>query len=112
MKITAVIIFQFITFLVLLLLAGLFFIFWGEIVVTLAVLGLAIVYLVIQTKNPFHLFDGEERKAIAGRLASIWTTIFVMLYFCLMNTPYGRIWLYLMWVPITLLLLWIMVVGR
>jgi len=112
MKITVLGLIQFMTFIAFLVLAGLFFIVRKDFVFALAVLGLAVIYLIVQSRALLDMSPQEKKRTIIAGLASAWTVIIYMLFFCFVDTPYREIWLYLIWIPFALLLLWLILSGE
>lgn len=104
-KIVALRFMQLITFLTILILAGLFHIIWKDFVLTLAILGVAIIYLVLQIKMPFNLNSEEKNRAIIRITLLCWILILNLLFSYVKDTSYGNIWIYLIWIPLVLLLL-------
>ena len=112
MKITVLGFLRFITFIAFLVLAGLFFIVRKEFIFTLMMLGLAVIYLIVQSRTPLNMSPQEEKRTIIAGIASAWTSILCLLFFCFVDTLYREILLYLIWIPFALLLLWLIITGE
>jgi hypothetical protein len=111
-KITALGFLQLITFLTILVLAGLFHITWKELVFTFLILGVAITYLVVQIKIFQNLDSERKNRVIIRGIILSWIFIFYLLFFYFIDTPYRKIWIYLIWIPFILFLLWIITTGE
>jgi hypothetical protein len=110
-KITALRFLQVITFLTILILAGLFHIAWGEFVFTFLILGVAITFLVVQI-NVFSNLDSEKNWVIVRGIVLSWIFILYLLFFYFIETPHRKIWIYLIWIPFFLLFLCIIITGE
>lgn len=109
-KIAALRSLQTITFLVIVILAWLYHIMWKDFVFTSVILGVAIVYLVLQIRMPFNLDPDEKNRTIVRITLLLWIFILNLL---LNDTPYEKIWFYFVFISIVLLILldWRQILG-